>query len=60
MEIIGGNQELKELLLHTAQRYVDRGLHIVCVHSAWCDNKIKRGKAPSHYAWQKEKLSWRR
>lgn len=58
MENIGGNQELKELLLSVAQRYVERGLHIVCVHSAFCENKIKRGKVPSHYAWQKEKLSW--
>lgn len=58
MEIVGGNEELKDLLLQTAQAYVEAGLHIVCVHSAWCENKIKCGKAPSHYNWQKEPLPW--
>ena len=60
LKLTGGNEELKALVLGTAQRYVEAGLHIVCVHSAWCDNKIKRGKAPSHYAWQKERLEWSR
>ncbi len=58
LKITGGNEELKALVLQTAERYVRAGLHIVCVHSAWCDNKIKRGKAPSHYAWQKDRLEW--
>lgn len=60
LKITGGNDELKALVLQTAERYVQHGLHIVCVHSAWCENKIKRGKAPSHYAWQKERLTWPR
>lgn len=58
MEIVGGNQELKKLLLETAERYVRHGLHIVCVHSAWCENAIRRGKAPTHFKWQKERLEW--
>ena len=58
MDLNRGNQELKELLLHTAERYVRKGLHLVCVHSAWCENTIRRGKAPTHFKWQKEKLPW--
>ncbi|NDD55055.1 hypothetical protein EBZ39_14530, partial [bacterium] len=54
-----GNQELKALLFNIAEQYVSAGLQIVCVHSAWCDNTIKRGKAPTHMGWQKESLSWR-
>lgn len=53
-----GNQGLKQLLLETAEKYVRHGLHIVCVHSAWCDNAIRRGKAPTHYKWQKRRLEW--
>lgn len=53
-----GNSELKEKVFSVAQGYVGNGLHIVCVHSAFAENKIKRGKAPSHYNWQKEPLGW--
>jgi P4 family phage/plasmid primase-like protien len=53
-----GDESLKKLLFETAERYVKEGLQIVCVHSAWCDNKIKRGKAPTHFGWQKEALRW--
>lgn len=53
-----GNEELKRLLIETAERYVRSGLQIVCVHSAWCENAIKRGKAPTHFGWQKEALRW--
>lgn len=51
-------KQSKELLCEVAQKYVEAGLRIVCVHSAWCDNKIKRGKAPTHFGWQKKSLSW--
>lgn len=52
-------EALRELIFSTAQRYVEAGLWIVSVHSANCANRIKRGKAPTHAAWQKTQLSWR-
>ena len=52
------NTGIKEKLFSVAQNYVGNGLHIVCVHSAFAENRIKRGKAPSHYNWQKEPLGW--
>ena len=48
----------KDLLFQTAQEYTEGGLWMVCVHSALSANSIKRGKAPSHFGWQKERLSW--
>lgn len=54
-----GNEQLKSLVLETAKRYIEGGLQIVCCHSAWCENTIKRGKAPTHTAWQKQGLNWR-
>ena len=55
---LAGNPKVKEEVFSVAYRYVANGLHIVCVHSAFAENKIKRGKAPSHYNWQKEPLGW--
>lgn len=60
LQIEKGNQGLKTLLLATAEEYLRQGLQIVCVHSAYCDNAIRRGKAPTHYNWQKDPLSWDR
>lgn len=52
-------EERRNLIFETAQKYVEEGdLHVVVVHSALCDNRIKRGKAPTHGEWQKQKLSW--
>jgi P4 family phage/plasmid primase-like protien len=45
-------------LLQVVKQYVDAGIQVVCVHSHLCANKVKRGKAPSHYGWQKERLSY--
>lgn len=60
LQIEKGNEKLKELLLIKAEEYVANGLQIVCVHSAWCENTIRRGKAPTHYNWQKDALPWGR
>lgn len=50
--------ELKTLVLETAERYIAAGLQVVCVHSNRCTNPIKRGKAPTHFGWQKRALTW--
>jgi len=47
-----------EEILKVVERYVQAGLQVVCVHSHLCANKIKRGKAPSHYGWQKTRLTF--
>lgn len=52
-------RELKPLIFDLAERYVSAGLWMVCVHSANCTNRIKRGKAPSHVAWQRSQLPWK-
>lgn len=51
------NQD-KKLLFEVAQKYVANGLRIIAVHSAFCENKIKRGKAPTQFGWQKKEQSW--
>lgn len=50
--------QLKELLFEVAEKYVSQGLQIVAVHSAKCQNSVKRGKAPTQYGWQKKKQTW--
>lgn len=57
LELTKGNHNLKQLVLQTVERYVSYGLQIVVVHSAWCDNPIKKGKAPTHFGWQKDALT---
>lgn len=57
-ETLKNDSTLKELVFKTAERYVAEGLQIVCVHSAFCANTVKRGKAPTHFGWQKEALKW--
>jgi putative DNA primase/helicase len=52
------NEEFKKLVFDTAEKYVAEGLQIVCVHSAFCANAVKRGKAPTHFGWQKDALKW--
>lgn len=52
-------RELKPLIFDLAERYVAAGLWVVCVHSANCPNRIKRGKAPSHVGWQRSQLPWK-
>jgi putative DNA primase/helicase len=49
---------LRSQIFDIAQRYVDGGLQIVCVASALCPNKLKRGKSPTHLGWQATPLSW--
>lgn len=47
----------KEELLGVARRYAEAGLSMLCLHSAVCNNAIKRGKAPTLSLWQKNILS---
>jgi len=48
----------RAVIFDVAKGYVEAGLAIVCVHSALCLNKVRRGKAPTHSRWQETKLSW--
>lgn len=48
----------RAIIFDVAKGYVEAGLAIVCVHSALCNNKVRRGKAPTHAKWQVGKLSW--
>lgn len=45
-------------LLEVVKRYLDAGMHVVCVHSHLCANSVKRGKAPTHFNWSKSRLSF--
>lgn len=51
---------MKAKLLEVAERYVNAGLQVVCVHSHLHSNAVRRGKAPTHYGWQKSPLPWER
>lgn len=51
--------KIRDRLFRLAQDYHDAGLWMLSIHSALCANSIKRGKAPSHAAWQKDRLDWR-
>jgi P4 family phage/plasmid primase-like protien len=52
-------QDNRERLFRLAQEYHEAGLWMLSIHSALCPNAIKRGKAPTHSAWQKDRLEWR-
>lgn len=43
-------------LLDVVEKYISAGIQVVCVHSHLCKNTVKRGKAPTHYGWQKERM----
>ena len=58
MQISQAYQDGKAIIFDVAKGYVEHGLQVVCVHSALCTNKVKRGKAPSHSGWQQDALSW--
>lgn len=61
MEQTEKHQKMKQKslveILNVANAYHDAGLFLVVVHSHLCRNKIKCGKAPTSYGWQKNRMS---
>jgi putative DNA primase/helicase len=44
-------------IFEVVRKYTAAGLKVICVHSHLYKNRVKRGKAPSHYGWQKGEMT---